>query len=94
MQGRNLTDFQYAGLLNDQVYDLSLSTYSSYIYSTFLTPVVKADALKYLDEGGPMPERYATVIAVRGANVPPDVMEYKVRGTLTSGLGLMRNTRL
>ena len=79
MQGANVTDFRYAGLRNNQVYDLSLSTYSSYTYSAFLTPVNKEEALKYLDEGGPMPERCATVIAVQGANVLPDVMEYKVR---------------
>lgn len=78
MQDANVTELRYASLLDNQVYDLSLSTYSSYVYSAFLSPINKAAALRYLDDGGPPPERYATVIAVRGANVPPDVMEYKV----------------
>lgn len=50
-----------------------------YLYNVFLFPVNKAEALAYLDEGGPLPARYAKVIAVRGAHSPPDVMEYKVR---------------
>nr|QOL01225.1 putative extracellular protein TR9_033 [Trebouxia lynnae] len=50
----------------------------NYLYNVFLWPVDKAEALAYLDSGGPVPARYAKVIAVRGANSPPDVMEYKV----------------
>ena len=50
----------------------------NYLYNVFLWPVNKAEALAYLDLGGPVPARYAKVIAVRGANSPPDVMEYKV----------------
>ena len=58
--------------------DASLLT-EDYLYNVFLFPVNKAEALAYLDEGGPLPARYAKVIAVRGAHSPPDVMEYKVR---------------
>lgn len=57
--------------------DASLLT-ENYLYNVFLWPVDKAEALAYLDSGGPLPARYAKVIAVRGANSPPDVMEYKV----------------
>lgn len=49
-----------------------------YLYNVFLFPVNKAEALAYLDAGGPLPARYAKVIAVRSAHSPPDVMEYKV----------------
>lgn len=58
--------------------DASLLT-EDYLYNVFLFPVNKAEALAYLDQGGPLPDRYAKVIAIRGAHVPPDVMEYKVR---------------
>ena len=57
--------------------DASLLT-EDYLYNVFLFPVNKAEALAYLDHGGPLPTRYAKVIAVRGAHSPPDVMEYKV----------------
>lgn len=57
--------------------DASLLT-EDYLYNVFLFPVNKAEALAYLDEGGPLPGRYAKVIAIRGAHAPPDVMEYKV----------------
>jgi len=56
----------------------NLTLYDSYIYNTFLFPVNKKEALHYLDQGGPLPQRFATVIAVRSGNNPPDVMEYKV----------------
>ena len=62
--------------------DASLLT-ENYLYNVFLFPVNKAEALAYLDAGGPLPARYAKVIAVRGANSPPDVMEYKVWGSNT-----------
>lgn len=55
----------------------SIALNDSYIYHASLYPVDKAAALAYLDEGGPAPERFARVIAVRGASTPPDVMEYK-----------------
>ena len=55
----------------------NISQFESYIYNVFLYPVNKGEALKYLDENGPLPKRFATVIAVRGAEEPPDVMEYK-----------------
>ena len=54
--------------------DASLLT-ENYLYNVFLFPVNKAEALAYLDAGGPLPARYAKVIAVRGANSPPDVMD-------------------
>lgn len=57
--------------------DASLLT-EDYLYNVFLFPVNKAEALAYLDHGGSLPTRYAKVIAVRGAQSPPDVMEYKV----------------
>lgn len=38
----------------------------------------KREALDYLDGGGERPGRYAKVIAVRGADVPAKVVEYKV----------------
>lgn len=57
--------------------DASLLT-EDYLYNLFRFPVNKAEALAYLDAGGPLPVRYAKVIAVRGAHSPPDVMEYKV----------------
>lgn len=60
--------------------DASLLT-EDYLYNVFLFPVNKAAALAYLDAGGPVPARYAKVIAVRGAHSPPDVMEYKVNDT-------------
>lgn len=62
--------------------DYNVSAYDNYIYNAFLFPVNKADALSYLDSGGPLPERFAKVIAIRGANTPPDVMEYKVHLSL------------
>ena len=58
--------------------DASLLT-EDYLYTVFLFPVNKAEALAYYDHGGPLPTRYAKVIAVRGAHSPPDVMEYKVK---------------
>ncbi len=75
--GANLTNLGYAELLDNQEYDLNLSRNSNYI--ALLSPTVKADALKHLDEGSPTPERYAQVIVARGSHVPPDVMEYEVR---------------
>ena len=63
--------------------DYNISAYENYIYNAFLFPVNKAEALDYLDRGGPLPERFATVIAIRGANDPLDVMEYKVNDVYT-----------
>ena len=48
------------------------------IYNIFLAPPNKTEALAYLDQNGPKPQRYASVIVVRGAEDVPDVMEYKV----------------
>lgn len=64
--------------------DYNVSAYENYIYNAFLFPVNKADALSYLDNGGAPPQRFAKVIAVRGGNIPPDVMEYKVNNCSTS----------
>ena len=58
--------------------DTNITQYDSYIYNVWLFPVNKGEALRYLDEGGALPERFAKVIAVRGSYDPPDVMEYKV----------------
>ena len=44
----------------------------------YLYPQDKSLVLDYLDNGGAFPGRYAKVHVVRGANDPPDVMEYKV----------------
>lgn len=63
--------------------DYNVSAYENYIYNAFLFPVNKAEALSYLDDGGSLPQRFAKVIAVRGANDPPDVMEYKVNAIFT-----------
>lgn len=64
---------------NEPEIDYNVTAYENYIYNAFLFPVNKAEALAYLDKGGPLPQRYAKVIAVRGGNDPPDVMEYRVR---------------
>ena len=64
--------------------DYNVSAYENYIYNAFLFPVNKAEALGYLDHGGPKPQRFAKVIAIRGANNPPDVMEYKVDSASSS----------
>lgn len=58
--------------------NVNITAFENYIYNAFLFPVDKGEALRYLDLGGPIPTRYAKVIAVRGGYDPPDVMEYKV----------------
>ncbi|KAK3098674.1 hypothetical protein FSP39_021836 [Pinctada imbricata] len=50
----------------------------SYIQSMALYPPIKADALEYLDRGGPVPERHAWVSVQEGAADPPRYMHYKV----------------
>ena len=47
------------------------------IYNIFLTPPEKAAAVAYLDSKGPVPDRYATAIVIRGS--VQDVVEYQVR---------------
>lgn len=67
-----------AGLYDpeDPVLNQNITQFDDYIYNSFLYPANKKEALAYLDEGGPLPNRYAKVIVVRGS--VPDVMEYKV----------------
>ena len=72
--------------------DTNITQFDSYVYNVWLFPVDKGEALRYLDEGGPLPERFAKVIAVRGANDPPDVMEYKVRSPCDPTQGSARST--
>ena len=55
--------------------------YTNTIYNIFLLPPNKAAALAHLDLGGPPPGRFARVIVIRGAQIVPDVMEYKVTMT-------------
>ena len=54
------------------------------LYQSILPPV-KTDALKYLDQGGLKPGRYAKVTVQRGGISSPDVMEYKVGPLGVSG---------
>ena len=55
-----------------------VSYYDNTIYNIFLFPPNKREALGYLDYNGPVPGRYARAIVIRGAQLIPDVMEYKV----------------
>ena len=57
----------------------------SFILYQSLLPPVKTDALKYLDDGGEKPGRYAKVTVQRGGISQPDVMEYKVGPLGVSG---------
>lgn len=50
----------------------------NFILYQCIHPPMKADALKYLDQNGPKPKRYAKVTVQRGGVASPDVMEYKV----------------
>ena len=59
------------------VLNQNISQTDDYVYSAFLFPVNKTQALAYIDNSGPKPERFAKVIAIRGS--VPDVMEYKVQ---------------
>lgn len=44
----------------------------------YLMPMEKAQVLRYLDENGLFPGRYAEVRVFRATSSPPDVMEYRV----------------
>lgn len=50
----------------------------NYIDYIYLFPVEKSSVLRYLDNGGPFPARYAKVHVSRGSATPPDVMIYKI----------------
>ena len=65
--GLNLTAFSKATLQDNFIYSIEL----------FLPE--KAKVLKYLDEGGPQPNRQARVIIFHGFNQSPYVQEYLVQ---------------
>ena len=81
--GPNITDFGLNTEATPGLYDPSnpvlnenITATQDYIFNVWLYPVNKQQALDYLDNGGPIPPRYAKAIVVRGS--VPDVMEYKV----------------
>ena len=69
--------------------DPPTSLLDTFILYQSVLPPVKSDALRYLDEGGDKPSRYAKVTVQRGGASSPAIMEYKVgplgaNGPLTS----------
>ena len=69
---------QSSGLfdITNPVLNQNITVYDDYLYNAYLYPTDKKEALAYLDSSGPLPNRYARVVVVRGS--VPDVMEYKV----------------
>lgn len=61
------------------------------IYNIFRAPPNKTEALAYLDNAGPKPDRYANVIVIRGAETVPDVMEYKASSIIMQMLKLIHD---
>ncbi|GMH38438.1 hypothetical protein BSKO_06322 [Bryopsis sp. KO-2023] len=58
--------------------EMPTPTGPNYLYRVEVLKPPKAAALKYLDEEGPKPKRFAKAIVFRPANDPRDIMEYKV----------------
>lgn len=75
-------------VLNTKGVNASILYTDSYLFSAYLFPVNKSEALAYLDQNGPIPGRYARVVVVRGAQAVPDVMEYKVNAHASPGTTL------
>ena len=66
--------------------------YKNTIYNIFLMPPVKTEALTYLDNGGPLPGRFARAIVIRGAQPMPDTMEYQARETVANIFSFVSST--
>lgn len=64
----------FQGYITEKSYSLK----ENRVAHVYLYPAEKSRVLEYLDNNGTFPGRYAQVNVIRGAQNPPDVMEYKV----------------
>lgn len=70
----SLKALEFKGYITENSYSMTANR-AAHVY---LYPAEKLRVLEYLDSNGMFPGRYAQVNVIRGAQTPPDFMEYKV----------------